>query len=91
MSPFHDRVNKSNGGSRVAEGSRIRSACHSPFDWETVAATWEGYWAGVLDRRPRLPPDHPWVMTECPECGSGRLALADGYHCLGCGLYGPSL
>ncbi len=67
------------------------NACHSPFDWETVAATWEGYWAGVLDGRPRLPPDHPWVMTACPECGSGRLALADGYHCLGCGLYGPSL
>jgi glycosyltransferase involved in cell wall biosynthesis len=77
----------------VAESSerlqRIRHSAQSiPWDTETLAQAWAGHWEWSLsehsgDTIPAGSENGP----SCPRCGSPRLRLADGYHCVVCGTY----
>jgi glycosyltransferase involved in cell wall biosynthesis len=59
-----------------------RNAAASPLGWPAVARAWMGHW----DRRLSGGGGEPdW--GGCPECGGSRFALADGYHCSGCGFH----
>lgn len=58
------------------------------WDTDTMARVWEGHWGwwfrnhGSKNREAEPSDGFP-----CPACGGKRLLLADGYHCVGCGLY----
>jgi glycosyltransferase involved in cell wall biosynthesis len=63
-----------------------RNAAASPLAWPVVARAWIGHWERALGRNGGSPGREPdW--GSCPECGGSRFALADGYHCSGCGFY----
>ena len=52
-----------------------------PLDWDTVAKTWTGHWNWLTSGRPVE------SLVQCEKCEGQRLPLADGMHCLKCGLY----
>lgn len=59
-----------------------RNAQAAVRDWETVARAWVGHWEWAMDRSGR----QAWA-DHCPDCGGLLLPLADGFHCVSCGLY----
>jgi glycosyltransferase involved in cell wall biosynthesis len=64
-----------------------RNAGASPLRWSTVARAWMGEWDRVLGGK-----SERWeALGDCPECGGGAYALADGYHCPGCGRFSRDL
>jgi glycosyltransferase involved in cell wall biosynthesis len=56
-------------------------ATRRPYDWESIAAAWDGYCKWQLQGRPLGS-----LGTKC-RCGGGRLDLEDGAHCTVCGEY----
>ena len=66
-----------------------RNAVTSPLNWRTVAETWSGHWDWVLDGCQSN--TEIFCLGICPVCGADWLPLADGIHCMGCGLYQKSL
>jgi glycosyltransferase involved in cell wall biosynthesis len=64
-----------------------RNAMNIPWDWDTMAKVWTGYWEWAINRKGTLLSD----QQPCQRCGGGLLALADGYHCVECGWYYQSL
>jgi glycosyltransferase involved in cell wall biosynthesis len=63
-----------------------RNAKWMPLDWDTLARAWLEFWRWVLSGSPETGP--PFASgAVCPECNQPSLALADGYHCIRCGLY----
>ncbi|WKZ41465.1 MAG: glycosyltransferase family 4 protein [Anaerolineales bacterium] len=64
-----------------------RNAMNIPWDWDTMAKVWAGYWDWALNRKGTLLPGR----QGCRRCDGELLALADGYHCIGCGWYYQSL
>lgn len=60
-----------------------RNAAASPLRWPVVARAWTGQWERALRGTAE---DWP-ALGACPECGGGAYALADGYHCSGCGFF----
>lgn len=64
-----------------------RNAMNIPWDWDTMAKVWTGYWEWVVHRKGALLPDR----QRCTRCNGGLLALADGYHCIECGWYYQNL
>jgi glycosyltransferase involved in cell wall biosynthesis len=56
--------------------------------WGTIAAAWEGFLDWALDgRKRRRAQTAIRGVSACLECGGDWLPLADGYHCIGCGVY----
>lgn len=55
------------------------------WDWATQAKVWVGFWKWVLENKGYR------AEHSCTCCGGGVVALADGYHCLQCGLYQRAL
>lgn len=64
-----------------------RNAMNLPWDWDTMAKVWAGYWEWVLYRKGTLLPER----QRCARCDSMLLSLADGYHCTECGWYYQNL
>lgn len=64
-----------------------RNAMNIPWDWDTMAKVWTGYWEWIVHRKGALLPDR----RRCTRCDGGLLALADGYHCIECGWYYQNL
>ena len=60
-----------------------------PWSWTTMAWTWSGFWEWALGRAAGRPHAIAATHLSCAECGGTYLALADGYHCTGCGFYRP--
>ncbi|HKV06870.1 MAG TPA: glycosyltransferase [Thermoanaerobaculia bacterium] len=58
-----------------------RNASRSPLPWSVVARAWVGHWQRFFSSG-----EAPGGEA-CPECGAERFALADGWHCPGCGRY----
>lgn len=66
-----------------------RNAQSAPFDWSIIARAWQGHWRWLLkDPSSRRP-----IFTDelCTGCSGELLPLADGYHCVRCGLYARSI
>lgn len=62
------------------------NAINTPIDWQTIVRTWEEHWNSVLNK------DHQQKFSNCcSSCKGDLLAFSDGYHCLKCGNYQPSL
>jgi len=59
-----------------------RNAQATPLDSDTLARACEEHWEWALGKAPSVA-----CTDTCPECGGAWLALADGYHCIGCGRY----
>lgn len=66
-----------------------RNAICTPMSWDVLAQVWQGHWQWVLSGRDRGE-NIGWVGS-CSECSGPQLALADGYHCTGCGRYNRAL
>jgi glycosyltransferase involved in cell wall biosynthesis len=64
-----------------------RNAMHIPWDWDTIAKVWTGYWEWVLHRKGTILPN----QQRCVRCQGNLIALADGYHCIECGWYHRTL
>jgi glycosyltransferase involved in cell wall biosynthesis len=64
------------------------NATSVPWDWNTMARTWVGHW-DWLARKGESDASDGAPEFACRECGGRLLALADGYHCLACGVYSP--
>ena len=64
-----------------------RNAMNIPWDWDTMARVWAGYFEWVIHRNGTLLPDR----QRCIRCDGGLLSLADGYHCIECGWYHQNL
>lgn len=63
-----------------------RNAQRMPLDWDTCAKAWLGFWRWALAGSHEI--GRPFASDAvCPECCGPSLALADGYHCIQCGLY----
>jgi glycosyltransferase involved in cell wall biosynthesis len=68
------------------ERNRIRgNAVSSPHSWRTIAEAWNKHWDYALNEKSPTGPIR--ASAECPACNSDLLALPDGTHCIGCGLY----
>lgn len=68
---------------------RIRQRAQSlPWNTDTLAQAWTEHWEWALrDHERNERRGEAERVPACPWCGSSRLGLADGYHCLGCGRY----
>lgn len=65
-----------------------RRAQSIPWDTDTMAGVWSGHWDWWLAGRSRAAGASGLAAHgACPSCGGMRLALADGTHCQGCGVY----
>lgn len=62
------------------------NAISTPLDWQTVARTWEEHWDSVLNNNHKQK-----FVYRCASCKGDLLAFSDGFHCLKCGNYQPSL
>lgn len=60
-----------------------RHAMQIPWDWDTMARVWTGYWEWFLQGKGTLLPDR----QRCDRCEGRLLVLPDGYHCVQCGWY----
>lgn len=63
-----------------AAAALSRNAQLVPWDSDTMARVWSAHWEWWLAGRPA-------GDGACPDCGAGRLRLADGWHCTGCARY----
>jgi glycosyltransferase involved in cell wall biosynthesis len=72
----------------LAEYIRRNAIC-TPLSWDVLAQAWHGHWQWALSGR-QLGEDSA-CLGLCSECSSPQLALADGYHCTGCGRYNRAL
>ncbi len=66
-----------------------RNAICSPTSWDVLAQVWQGHWEWALSGRERG--ENIGYVGSCSECLGPQLALADGYHCTGCGRYTRAL
>ncbi len=55
-----------------------------PWTWENQARVFAQHWSWELDQEGITMESSD---IRCPNCGGSWLLTADGYHCLGCGLY----
>ena len=62
-----------------------RNAISEPMSWDVLAQVWQGHWQWVLSGREWL--EDSGGIGSCLACSGPQLALADGYHCTGCGRY----
>lgn len=62
-----------------------RNAIASPFDTLTIAQGWSAHW--VLSMGKDL--GGRSSGEQCHECGASSVRLADGIHCMECGLFLP--
>jgi glycosyltransferase involved in cell wall biosynthesis len=62
-----------------------RRALGTPFEWDTLAAVWEGHLKWMMDHKGAQSLEADWAR--CLECGSTTLVLPDGYHCTACGFF----
>jgi glycosyltransferase involved in cell wall biosynthesis len=62
-----------------------KNASQTPFSWQTIAQSWQGHWDWHLNHQPTD------SMGVCSKCKGALIALADGFHCVECGHYQPSL
>jgi len=65
-----------------------RRAFDTPFEWDVIAEVWEAHLNWLSDRGRARNLEAAWAR--CLECGRSCLALADGYHCTGCGYFARS-
>jgi len=56
-----------------------------PLDWKTIAMAWSGHWDWALGNE-QFGSDQAHERT-CLYCDTRLLSLADGFHCIGCGIY----
>lgn len=56
-----------------------------PLPWDAIARSWIAYWEHLLTG------SSLYTLPPCPMCGGDRVALAEGYHCVRCGIYARSL
>ncbi len=63
----------------------------SIWDSDTMASTWAGHWNWWFERSlQRGHIAHSDKFELCSNCGGIFLRLADGFHCIECGLYKQS-
>lgn len=62
-----------------------RNAIHALASWDLLAQVWQGHWDWALSGKERR--ENIGGVGYCLECSGRQLALADGYHCTGCGRY----
>lgn len=72
-----------------AESAAVRRRAQSViWDTDTMAKVWNEHWKWWMTSRCGAgSASGPVDRGPCPSCGGMRLALADGYHCQGCGAY----
>lgn len=63
-----------------------QNAMHTPFSWLTIAKTWQGHWDWALSQASTSN-----TFAPCSICAGAVIPLADGFHCVDCGNYQPSL
>lgn len=66
-----------------------RNAICAPMSWDVLAQAWQGHWQWVLSGREGR--EDSGCISSCSACSGFQLALADGYHCTGCGRYNRAL
>ncbi len=63
-----------------------QNAVHTPFSWRDIAKAWQGHWDWVLSQAGTSS-----TFIPCSKCTGTLIPLADGFHCVDCGHYQPSL
>jgi glycosyltransferase involved in cell wall biosynthesis len=63
-----------------------RNATFSPLSWDLIAKTWAGHWDWLFQEK-SSGEEEKLFPQYCYSCHSKCLPLADGLHCLNCGLY----
>ncbi|MEK6282028.1 MAG: glycosyltransferase family 4 protein [Acidobacteriota bacterium] len=66
-----------------------RNAIGALASWDVLAKVWQGHWQWALSGKERG--ENIGCVGYCSECSGPQLALADGYHCTGCGRYHRAL